>query len=104
MTTRRWMAGEGVLGAALAAAVLAGGCGGGDLQGEPSTRGLTASPSTVVTSVTLSGTEQFDDYRDYGRFAIRKDASGNAGKQHSMDGATTNNNYLAMMDATVEIY
>jgi len=81
------------------------GCGAAAPDDQASALGLAAAAAaTSVTSVTLSGTEQFDDYRDYGRFAIRKDASGNNGKQHSMDGLTTNANYLALMDATVEVY
>src|SRR5262245_28775344 len=60
--------------------------------------------STTVTSVTLSGHEVFDDWRDYGRFPLRRTTAGMLGKHHTMDGTDDDANDLGLRDARIEIY
>src|SRR5262245_46492415 len=61
-------------------------------------------PGNTASNVTLSGFVLFDDWRDYGRFGLRKSKSGVAGKHHSMNGSSTDANYLGLRDAKVTVY
>jgi len=66
--------------------------------------GQQASLATTVTNVTVSGRVFFDDWRDYGRFGLRKDKNGNPGVQHTMDGTSNDANYLGLRDAKISVY
>jgi hypothetical protein len=66
--------------------------------------GQQAGLATTVTDVTVSGRVFFDDWRDYGRFGLRKDKNGNPGVQHTMDGTSNDANYLGLRDARISVY
>jgi hypothetical protein len=103
---------NGAVGLVLVAAVMSGCNGGSGPEEESMTTspiritqdGEQASLGTTVTNVAVSGRVFFDDWRDYGRFSLRKDKNGNPGVQHTMDGDSFNANYLGLRDAKISVY
>jgi hypothetical protein len=77
--------------------------------------GGTSSTPPTCKSVTVSGNAWYNDQRTYGRFSIREDQSGNAGRQYRLVNATPDDddgdsadhgtvNYLGLYDATILIH
>lgn len=59
-------------------------------------------PGTIVPLRTIRGNVFYDDFRAGGRFSLRLDESGAEGTQVDFTGV--GHNYLAALDATVEVY
>jgi hypothetical protein len=64
---------------------------------------IAPAPTPVSKSITVTGRLFYNDLRQYGHFDWRRDKNGIPGTQHNYDDGYRNN-YLALRDATVQIY